>query len=388
MIWKAVFIVWISALYFLLRKAWLRADIVLMFSIPSHIRSVLEKAIHAPSGENCQPWRFEIGADDTIHVFNIPERDSSLYSWGQRASYFAHGALLENIRIAAEGSGFKTELELLPDPRNSSYVARVRLTAAQSVLEARSLVPFILERATNRKPYTVSELSAVGEETLVNEAELYAPAKIYFLKDRVSIRALSAAASVNERVLFENKKLHDFFYDHITWTREEDERKRLGFYIKTFELPLPAERMFQLCKNYTYARVLRAVGLPRFIARQNASVYASCAAVGVITIPSLASEEFIRAGMLFERIWLRAARETLSIQPLAGMIYLALRIFAREASDFSLSQQKQIQEAYSTVRRIAGNKNAYIPMMFRIGKSDPPSARALRLVPDITMRNF
>ncbi len=34
------------------------------------IKKILEAAVHAPSGENCQPWRFEIN-DREIRIFNL-----------------------------------------------------------------------------------------------------------------------------------------------------------------------------------------------------------------------------------------------------------------------------------------------------------------------------
>lgn len=61
------------------------------------IKKILEAAVQAPSGDNSQPWRFEIrDRDGEIRIFNIPERDKSLYNYGQMASCVAHGALIEN----------------------------------------------------------------------------------------------------------------------------------------------------------------------------------------------------------------------------------------------------------------------------------------------------
>lgn len=42
------------------------------------IKKILDAAVQAPSGENCQPWRFEI-RDSEIRIFNISERDQSLF---------------------------------------------------------------------------------------------------------------------------------------------------------------------------------------------------------------------------------------------------------------------------------------------------------------------
>jgi len=81
--------------------------------IMDDIKKILEAAVHAPSGENCQPWRFEI-SDDEIRVFNLPERDQSLYNHGQMASYVAHGALIGNIFVASPTFGYRARINLFP----------------------------------------------------------------------------------------------------------------------------------------------------------------------------------------------------------------------------------------------------------------------------------
>ena len=47
-------------------------------------KRILSSAILAPSGENCQPWKFEVKGSN-IDVMNVKERDQSLYNWDQRA---------------------------------------------------------------------------------------------------------------------------------------------------------------------------------------------------------------------------------------------------------------------------------------------------------------
>ena len=50
--------------------------------IREDIKKILEYAIWAPSGDNSQPWRFE-AENDQIRVFNVPERDTSLYNYNK-----------------------------------------------------------------------------------------------------------------------------------------------------------------------------------------------------------------------------------------------------------------------------------------------------------------
>src|SRR3989344_1344488 len=88
------------------------------------IQKVLEAGAQAPSGENAQPWKFGIRGDK-VYVFNIQERDQSPYNFRQRASFFAHGTLLENITIASSFFGYVTRVELFPEKNNPDLVAIV-----------------------------------------------------------------------------------------------------------------------------------------------------------------------------------------------------------------------------------------------------------------------
>ena len=70
---------------------------------------ILDLARWAPSGDNTQPWRFEIVADDHIAIHGFDTRDRVIYDFDGHPSQMAHGALLETLRIAA--SGFQLEAE-------------------------------------------------------------------------------------------------------------------------------------------------------------------------------------------------------------------------------------------------------------------------------------
>ena len=55
---------------------------------------ILDRARWAPSGDNTQPWRFQIVADDQLIVHGHDTRDEILYDFDGHASHMAHGALL------------------------------------------------------------------------------------------------------------------------------------------------------------------------------------------------------------------------------------------------------------------------------------------------------
>jgi hypothetical protein len=342
----------------------------------SILKKIISQAIYAPSGENCQPWAFKI-INNSLIINNLPERDQSLYSWGQRASMFAHGTLIENISILADQEGFGTNTELFPENLGPNVVAKITLIEGG---KKDDLASYVRVRCTNRKLYKTRPLS----ETEKHRLTIKNPnVKLTLFEDLGTIEQVAHLASTNERIIFENKYLHDFFFNHINWNKEEDKKKSIGFYIETLELPPPAKIMFKLARYRKAIVILNKIGFSKMVAKENSKVYKSASAIGFLTVPQNTKENFLQAGRAMQRLWLTATELNLSIQPLTGLVYLALNILAKEHSKFSENQKNLIDESYRDLLSIQGDSSKTITMIFRIGESDPPTARSSRLEPII-----
>lgn len=345
------------------------------------IKKIIEAGIQAPSGENCQPWRFGVH-NNQLSIFNIPERDQSLYNYQQRGSYIAHGALIENILIASSQLGYSTTLTLFPNSiGDKNLIATVILNQSQPREE--TLFPYIWKRSTNRKPYKTVPLGEEQKIQLINTArDVTSGAEVRFIEDRERIQSLAKALSVNEKLIFENQHLHDFFFSHINWNESEDWAKRIGFYIKTLELPPEAQKVFPIMKHWYLARILnRIAGVSKKAAEGNAMLYTASAAFGAILIPNPTPENFISAGRLMQPLWLQATKMGLSIQPVTGIAFLMPRILAGQTTNFSSEQVNLITRAYNVIKTAFGIKDETIAMLFRIGQGDSPTARSSRLSP-------
>jgi hypothetical protein len=196
------------------------------------IDHIIRAGTMAPSGDNCQPWRFTVSGN-SIDVDLIPERDESLYSWGHRASFIAHGAMLENMEIEAHARGYHLTVNELPDSTRPLRTAHIDVTQTQSTPSP--LADAIAHRCTNRKPYRNTPLSdaqrnairtALGDDALL-------------IEDAPTKQKLAAAVAWNEKVLFENKHMHRFFFDHMLWTQRDVTARPIGFPVAALELPPP-----------------------------------------------------------------------------------------------------------------------------------------------------
>ncbi len=337
------------------------------------IKEVLESAIYAPSGENNQPWKFKL-KDNMIDVFNVPERDTSLYNFRQQGLFVAHGALLENILIASSALGYKADINTFPDKENSNHVANIILNKTE--IRDEPLYPFIKKRATNRKPYYPEPLTNEEKATLL-ELNKSGFGKVKLLEGEKAVKELADTLCLNERIVFENQHLHKFFFDHMRWTEKEALEKRDGMYIKTMELPPPVILLFKLV--FKRWKLVKTLGISKFIAKQTKKMYLAAPAIGIITIKSDNSKDFLTGGRLMQRVWLNATRMGLSLHPSAGTIFFIQRVLKGATKDFTQENVEMIKSVHQQLKSAFQLHDETIAFLFRIGKSDPPGAYSPRL---------
>lgn len=341
------------------------------------MRHILQDAICAPSGENCQPWSFKISGS-TINLFNLPERDQSPYNRGQYGSYVAHGALLENLKISALQSGYSTNIKLFPEPGNKNHIATIALKKI-SVPNEPVLYQAITKRVTNRKPYKNTPLSST-ELTELTKSISDSSVKILITQKNSDKKTLAKIGSLNESIMMNNEFMHDFFFSHVTWTKEKDEQKKIGFFVDTLELPLPAKKMFKIVENWKVANFLNKFGFHKIVGIQNAKTYASSSGFGILSIKDTSPDGFIHAGMALEQVWLTATKLGLNFQPVSGLLFLVHAIKLEGTAKFSKNQKEQIEKGYETIKQtFPTNSGENVVFMFRFGHGGgEPTAKSLR----------
>ena len=347
------------------------------------IKDILESAILAPSGDNCQPWRFTVYGN-RIDIFNLPEKDTSLFNFRQRASLVAHGALIENIQIASSALGYKTKLSILPDRANPNLIATVELEESKAGEEP--LYPFIKQRLTNRKLYKPLPLSEKQRQELVSSAKTLGAGEVRLVESEGEKRAVAKVIGLNDRLVFENRHLHAFLFEQIRWSDAEARETLDGLDIRTLELaPLDA-MAFRMFRYWSLMQKLNKIGVSHIIGRQAEKLALSASVLGVVTVGGATDADYLGGGRLVQRVWLEATRNGLSFQPMTGITLLMQKIEEGEVENLSPEQVTVIRKARKELNAafaLAGNT---VVMMFRIGHCASPSARSLRLPLDKVVR--
>lgn len=123
----------------------------------SDLDYILDQARWAPSGDNTQPWRFEILGPDRVIVHIRGSGDLFDYRDGE-PTLLAAGMLLESMRIAASARQRALHWDYLGEGAPAAH--RIEVTLLRSPQTAVDpLAPYITIRSVDRRPYRSAPLS-------------------------------------------------------------------------------------------------------------------------------------------------------------------------------------------------------------------------------------
>ena len=333
------------------------------------VHEVLELARWAPSGDNAQPWRFEVLGDDKFAVHTRAAGD--IYDLRGHATQLAMGTLLETIAIAATASGARAEAR-----RRDDLVFDVSLT--DSADTASPLAPAIRLRRVQRRPMPTTPLTARQHRALVKAAF---PFEVRFLsspRDRARAARLNFA---NSLLRLGTPEAFDTHAAAIEWNVENSEEampdRALGVN------PVTARIM-----RWALGSRQRAAGLDRLGGSLGPAVEMdlvpgfACAAHFVLVGPRPARtpDDYVAAGRAVQRFWLTATVVGLQVQP--QYTPLVFREYVRDGVPFSNSPTS-VGRARAVAAKLAdlvGEEPVERAVFYgRIGGGPPATARSTRL---------
>lgn len=349
------------------------------------IRRILTAALQAPSGDNIQPWEFKVSEENTIEVFLTKEGSESIYDYKRKASFFSTGAVLENIVIAARCEGWYGEMELFPEPGDSSFVARVRFSPAEPNTKIeeqyRQLCDSIFKRVANRKKYTLKSVTEEEQKHLQSIPQVLSiPATIHMVEDPKQIKQLAKSFSYANGLVFKVRRMHDNLYKYLVWSQKEMDENRSGLYVKTLEMSWFDRMGMWFLRPWVAVKLAGLLGTPYIIAKRREGVYAHTGAYCTITMHSDSIEDFVKGGRIFQRIWLEATVLGLYMHPQFSLVLFEQLVKGKEARLFSETEFNTMKERVRQVRQIfslaPNGENTMIH--FRLGRAPKPSTISKR----------
>lgn len=342
------------------------------------MKKILDAAIMAPSGDNVQPWDIRVSDNFTqIDLYNLPDKDNSYYNYQQAASYIAHGAVIENILIAAGHLGCHAEYQLFPDALDDTYVAKIILSPAEA--QADPLYSAIFERCTNRFQYKRTKVKNEVLEALSNSVKNIDTASVSLVNQNDRIKSLAKELMVNDRIVFERKDIHAFLFDKIRWNKKQIEATKDGMPVGVLGLSFIEKMAFPLMRFWWYVKTANVFGLSRIIGLKCWWSCRNASLLGMITIHGNDKVAFVEGGRAVQRLWLEAANQGLALQPIIGLTLLVNRLQQNALDDFSEKHTQCVSRAAEKLPELFGvKKTDTLVMGFRAGSFEGKVARTMR----------
>ncbi|GMQ84426.1 MAG: hypothetical protein BMS9Abin06_1225 [Gammaproteobacteria bacterium] len=339
---------------------------------------ILDLARWAPSGDNSQPWRFEVTDDLHAVIYGHDTRDHCIYDLMGRASQLSMGTLIETIVIAATEHSMQVHFQSPSRQADTHPVFDIEFRKNPAI-KPDPLLPYIRHRTVQRRPLSTRPLTPrVREQLEASTGDAFHFIWIDTFRERFRMA----------RLLFQNGGLRltlpEAFETHrsvIQWDSELSEDripdKAVGLDPMTRQLMRWA--MVSWRRVDFLNRFMGGTLIPRFELDFLTGV--ACAAHFIIMGPRPPEtlDDFVSAGRAVQRFWLTATRLGLQLQP--EMTPLIFHSYVRNKVDFSSNRHSQ-ELARNLATRLeeiaAPEKIENAVFMGRIGSGATATARSIR----------
>jgi len=347
--------------------------------IPIVMEQILDLARWAPSGDNTQPWRFEVIDELHLVVHGHDTRDHCVYDLQGHASQISLGALIESIEIAASQHQLFTSITRRIDTPETNPVFDVEFIHNKDLAQS-LLAPYIPIRSVQRRPLKTRPLRQQERQQL--EDSLGPGFRIFWLEG-LSDRLRTA------RLLFRNAGLrltmpeaYEVHRSIIQWDARYSEDRIPDQAVGVD--PLTARLMRWTMKSWKRVsfmnRYLAGTLAPRVQLDLVPGI--ACAAHFVVLAEHRPDsvDGYVAAGRAVQRFWLTATRLGLHLQP--EITPLVFHEYVMDNVTFSAApgMVEKAQRVSSQLQELIGTQEAqHAVFMGRIGAGSPPSARSTRL---------
>jgi hypothetical protein len=350
------------------------------------IEEILDAARWAPSGDNTQPWRFQILSESRVAVHGFDTREHCVYDLDGRASQLAIGALLETLCIAATRHGLSTTIIRRPDSPDERPVFDVTFLSDREVTRS-PLIDVIRTRAVQRRALSRRELRP--DEMMKLEASLPAGYAIRWLEGSMRwtvARLLYASAKIRltTREAFEVHRKVLQWNSRFSEERIPDEAVGLDpFALRLMRWAMQDWRRVWLLNTFFAGTVLPRLQLDLIPGLR-------CAAHIMLIAPQEPTtlEDYVAAGRAVQRFWLTAT--TLQLQHQPEITPLIFSRYVRAGRRFTENQAaaRLAKEVHDRFEALVGPDAATRTIWLgRLGHGEPARARSLRLGLDKLVRS-
>lgn len=342
------------------------------------LAQILDLARWAPSGDNTQPWRFEIVGEDQVAIHGFDTRKHVVYDFNGRPSQIAHGALIETLRIAATGFNRVIDWTIRAGSPEDAPVYDVTFRNMPD-LEPDPLFPYIEQRVVQRRPMRTQPLSSLQRRSL--EKAVGKDYSLRFFEGAIERLKVAKLLWDSADIRLRSPEAYLVHREIIEWG-ERYSKDRLPEEAVGVD-PVTAKLMkwvmgswgrVQFFNRYLLGTIAPRIQLdfiPGFSCAAHILMQPRTAPTGLM--------DYVQAGIALQRLWLTATANDLYLQP--EMTPVIFRWYARAEQKISIvealnQKANELTEAFESLA--CAKKDDSFVFFCRVGVSGMPRSRSIR----------
>lgn len=335
------------------------------------LEAMVAAASRAPSGDNLQPWRFELDPhSDRVTILLDPARDPSPMNAGQRMSRIACGAALENMLRTARRNGWVPSV--LPE------ADRVGFTVELGNLRCGSLDDVTIKtRVTNRRMYDRRPVPAGTVDRLETATPELEGVETCWLTRREDIDTFARMEACAFEHMYGASEMRRAIIGNVRFDLPAGAPVDEGLSPESLEL------------NGIQKQLLKGMGgAPDWLLRCGAlkpmaafmrKLARSSSGLCVIMAPDASEETDYLVGRALQRAWLQLTEEGLAAQPMMSLAVLE-NVLANGPS--ALQNRLRVEEIEALLSQwptvLPQAERLWPAFVLRFGYAPAPSGRTSR----------
>jgi hypothetical protein len=335
---------------------------------------LLNAAIRAPSGDNCQPWAFRFTRPDCLLIYVLPEQAKSFFDFRQGPTFLSAGAVIENVRTQAAAEGLAVKETFLGGLGPTDPLIELVLQPPADHIVSESRLQAMLRRTVNRRPFLPWPVSERTLQVLLNDPIKGTTVRV--IRRRVDIAKWAKLVYLADRIRFSHPTIHQELFSKIIFKQERKNGVQSGLESDRLGLGPSAEIVLRWLRPWERMKRLSHWGVDRVLAGQSRWLANMTGCLMLVSIPASTPENWVKAGEQVQRLWIKAQEHKLAVHPMTIALYLDLRFREEGLKGFLPVQQGLLGEMR---QMMAGfGFDGVGTMLFRLGYAVPMRGVAVR----------
>jgi nitroreductase len=343
------------------------------------VERILDLARWAPSGDNTQPWRFEVVDDSYVVVHGFDTRDHCVYDLDGHPSQLAVGALLETMGLAATVHGRRARITRRLDTPETHLLFDVHFDRDPEV-KPEPLASYIEKRTVQRRAMSTRPITS--QQKVALSAALGEVYRVFWFENLDERSRIAKLCFDNAKIRLTIPEAYEVHRDVIEWgarySTDKIPSEALGadpLNLSVMRWAMASWERVDFFNTWLFGHLM-----PRIQLDLVPGLFCAAHFCLLARKPLQSVDDYINAGRAMQRFWLTATRLGLYIQP--EMTPLIFSRYHRQATNFTRIKAAKAKagELDACLKDLLGKEerdSAFF--MGRLGSGPPPTARSTRI---------